>query len=120
MSATNTDAESTAISLYQLSDDPYPLLAGLRRRTPVAWFEEANAWLVTSRALVLQVLRDTETFTTDDPMSAIQQTFGRHMLSTDGEEQKRYKAACISPFSKRAVADQLSDAVRAKGQRLVD
>lgn len=106
------------VSLYELSDNPYPLLARLRTEAPVAWFEEANTWLVTRRADVLQVLRDPERFTTDDPLSTIQQVFGRQMLSTDGEEQKRYKAACIYPFSKRVVQQDLGAVVGAKADRL--
>jgi cytochrome P450 len=106
-------------SLYALSDNPYPILARLRTESPVVWFDEAKVWLVTRRADVLSILRDTETFTTDDPVSAIQQVFGRQMLSTDGEEHKRYKTACIRPFGKRPVEDTLAPAVRRKADRML-
>ncbi|MEZ4587155.1 MAG: cytochrome P450 [Gemmatimonadales bacterium] len=108
-----------ALSLYALSDDPYPILARLREETPVCWLEEARVWLVTRRRDVLAVLRDTETFTTDDPLSTIQRVFGRQMLSTEGDEQKRYKAACIHAFAKRPVQENLAGAVRGKATRLL-
>jgi len=107
------------LTLYQLSDDPYPRLAQLRATTPVAWLPETEMWLVTRHADVVAVLRDPVTFTTDHPGSPIQDIFGRQMLSTDGDEQKRYKAACIHPFSKRGVADTMAGPVERKVDRLI-
>jgi len=108
-----------AISLYQLSDDPHPALARLRAETPVAWFEETGMWLVTRRDDVMAVLRDPERFTTDHPRSPIGDIFGRQMLALDGDQQKRAKAACIQPFSRRAVAEQWQGVVAAKVDRLI-
>src|SRR5690349_9440275 len=107
------------VTLYQLSDDPYPALARLRETTPVAWLEEIGMWLVTRRADVLAVLRDPDRFTTDHPRSPIGDIFGRQMLGTDGDEQKRYKAACIQPFSKRAVGEKWRDAIDQRIDRLL-
>jgi len=106
-------------TLYQLSDDPYPHLARLRERAPVAWFPDTGMWLVTRYDDVLAVLRDTETFTTDHPGSPIQDIFGRQMLSIDGDLQKRYKAACIHPFAKKSIKDGLDAVVVSKVDRLL-
>lgn len=55
---------------------------------------------------VVAVLRDPERFTTDHPRSPIGDIFGRQMLAQDGPAQKRAKAACIQPFSRRVVAEE--------------
>lgn len=107
------------ISLYQLSDHPYPALARLRATVPVAWFEEIGMWMVTRRDDVVAVLRDPERFTTDHPRSPIGDIFGRQMLAQDGPEQKRAKAACIQPFSRRVVAEEWRSVVAAKIDRLI-
>lgn len=110
---------TAGLTLYELSDNPYPALARVRASAPVAWFEELGMWLVTRRDLVLEVLRDPAGFTTDDPRSPIGDIFGAQMLSVDGDRQKRLKAACIHPFSKRAVADGMAPLVEAKIDRLI-
>ncbi len=102
MTATERVRHPTApISLHQLSDHPYPALARLRVTVPAAWFEEIGMWMVTRRKDVVAVLRDPERFTTDHARSPIGDIFGRQMLAQDGPKQKRAKAACIQPFSKR-------------------
>ncbi len=107
------------VTLYQLSDDPYPVLARLRASHPVSWFEEIGMWIVTRRDDVVTVLRDPERFTTDHPRSPIGDIFGRQMLSLDGDAQKRIKAACIHPFSKRSVAERWRAVVDRKVDRLL-
>ena len=91
------------VSLAILDVDPYPVLADLREREPVSWVPETRMWFVTRRRDVLSVLRDRHRFTTDSPHSTIQDLFGRHMLTTDGEEHLRYRRACLPPFRVRAV-----------------
>ena len=51
-------------------------------------------WMLTRYDDVVAVLRDPECFTTDSEQSTIRDTFGRQMLSADGEDQKRYKRCC--------------------------
>ena len=45
---------------------------------------ELGAWVVTSRALAVQVMRDAVTFTVDDPRFSTAQVLGPSMLSLDG------------------------------------
>ncbi|MGW2826399.1 cytochrome P450 [Streptomyces sp. NPDC001443] len=45
--------------------DPYPQLAALRERTPVAWHEGMECWLITRYAGCIRVLRAHETFARD-------------------------------------------------------
>lgn len=93
------------VTLAQLGDDPYPVFHRLRPAEPVTWAPAIGQWLVTSRDLVMEVLRDTTRFRTDDERSPIRETFGPQMLSTEGEQQRRYKSACAPPFNARAVEE---------------
>ncbi len=91
------------VTQQQLSVDPYPIFHQLRPSEPITWAPAIGQWLVTSRALAMEVLRDPERFRTDEAESPIRDTFGPQMLSTEGELQRRYKSACAPPFNARAV-----------------
>ena len=52
--------------------DPYPQLAALRGKTPVAWHEVMECWLLTRYEDCLRVLRDHETFARDPRRLGIQ------------------------------------------------
>lgn len=94
------------VTLAQLSDNPYPVFQRLRAQEPVTWVPSIGQWLVTSRDVVMDVLRDTNRFRTDSEQSPIRDTFGPQMLSTEGEQQRRYKTACAPPFNARAVEEE--------------
>src|SRR5690348_14680908 len=86
-----------AATLQELEADSPPLLARLREREPVSWLPELAAWVVTRRDLALEVMRDDETFTVDDPRFSTGQVVGRSMLTTDGAEHSRHR----DPFARR-------------------
>ena len=50
-------------------------------------------WETRTRALALAVLRDDATFTVDDPRFSTAVVVGPSMLSTDGAEHDRHRAA---------------------------
>jgi cytochrome P450 len=83
------------VTVEELESDPHPTLAAIR---PIGWIEPLNTWMVTSRALVLNVLRDPETFTVDDPRFSTAQVVGPSMLSLDGGAHKAHRDPFESPF----------------------
>ncbi|HWQ33030.1 MAG TPA: cytochrome P450 [Blastocatellia bacterium] len=109
-----------AVTLERLSVDPYPILAQLRAAESVSWIPEVGMWFVTRRDDVLTVLRDRETFTTDEPSSLLRETFGAHMLSTEGRQQARYKSQCFPPFRPEAIERRAVAIIKAKAHALVD
>ncbi|RZU01562.1 hypothetical protein EV645_8395 [Kribbella rubisoli] len=84
------------VTVEQLETDPHPTLAAIR---PIGWIEPLNTWMVTSRALVMNVLRDPETFTVDDPRFSTAQVVGPSMLSLDGATHKAHRDPFESPFT---------------------
>ncbi|MFD7157057.1 cytochrome P450 [Kribbella sp. NPDC059898] len=83
------------VTLEQLERDPHPTLAAIR---PVGWIGALNSWVVTGRTLAVQVLRDPETFTVDDPRFSTAQVVGPSMLSLDGNPHKAHRDPFESPF----------------------
>ena len=116
-----------AATLAELDLDPHPLLHRLRASEPVSWLPVLDGWLVTSRELALEVMRDDSTFTVDDPRFSTAQVVGPSMLSLDGVEHARHRDPFAPPFRLAAVrtrftaivereVDGLLDAVEAQGR----
>jgi cytochrome P450 len=108
------------ITLDDLDADPHPHLARLRAEAPVAWVPSVGGWLVTGRAVALEVLRDPATFTVDDPRFSTARVVGPSMLSTDGTEHARHRDPYVAAFRKRAVTARFGPFVAATTARLVD
>ena len=74
-------------TIADLADNPHPVLEELRIREPVSWLPALNGWLITRRDLAIEVMRDAETYTVDDPRFSTAQVIGPSMLSLDGPER---------------------------------
>ena len=74
-----------ALTLAELREDPHPGLARLREAEPVSWVPPLNGWLVTRWDLAAAVMRDSVTFTVDDPRFSTAWIVGPSMLSLDGQ-----------------------------------
>ncbi len=96
-------------TVEELETDPHPTLAQIR---PIGWIEPLNSWVVTSRALALQVLRDPDTFTVDDPRFSTAQVVGPSMLSLDGNPHKTHRDPFESPFTLAETRRRFTDPVQ--------
>jgi len=109
-----------AATIAELETDPHPLLACLREREPVSWLPVLGGWLVTQRELTLQVMRDPETFTVDDPRFSTGQVVGPSMLTLDGAEHGRHRDPFAPPFRLDAVRARFTALVESETDRLID
>jgi cytochrome P450 len=108
-----------AVRLVDLEGDLHPVLARLRESEPVSWLPVLNGWLVTRRDLAMRVMRDSATFTVDDPRFSTAQVVGPSMLSLDGAAHDRHRRPFTAPFSPADVHAQLAGFVTAEAGRLV-
>ncbi|CAA9484581.1 MAG: putative cytochrome P450 hydroxylase [uncultured Solirubrobacteraceae bacterium] len=99
---------------------PHAALRTLREREPVSWVPALGGWLVTRRDLALAVMRDPAAFTVDDPRFTTARVVGPSMLSLDGAEHQRHRAAFARPFRRDEVLRRFSDPVAAEADRLID
>jgi cytochrome P450 len=106
--------------LEELELDPHPLLARLREHEPVSWLPALGGWLVTRRDLALQAMRDSETFTVDDPRFSTGRVVGPSMLSRDGAEHGRHRDPFAGPFRLDAVRERFTTLVESETDRLID
>jgi len=107
------------IALAELDLEPYGVLARLREQEPVAWVPVLDGWLVTRRDLCLEVMRDPQAFTVDDPRFSTAQVVGPSMLSLDGEEHRRHRDPFGAAFRRPEVMERFADRVEAEARSLV-
>lgn len=99
-----------------LERDPHALLASIR---PVGWVDALDGWVVTSRELAMQVMRDPATFTVDDPRFSTAQVVGPSMLSLDGRTHAAHRAPFEHPFSLAQTRARFTTFVEEETDRLV-
>jgi cytochrome P450 len=107
------------VTIEELEREPYDALARLREREPVAWVPALDGWLVTSRDLCIEVMRDARRFTVDDPRFSTGQVVGPSMLTLDGPEHRRHRdpfAAALRPVE---VRERYGETVAALARSLV-
>jgi cytochrome P450 len=101
-----------AITLAELSDNPYPVYARLREAEPISWLPALGMYYVTRYDDVRALLLDPEHFTTASEHSTIFDTFGAHMLTVEGKAHDHYRASFQPNFTPGAVRRHLEDAIR--------
>jgi cytochrome P450 len=111
---------SAELSLGELDTDPHAGLARLRAQAPVAWVPELDGWLVTGYAEAVAVMRDSRTFTVDDPRFSTARVVGPSMLSLDGKAHSRHRAPFFAAFHRGGAAERLPAFADAEAVRLVD
>jgi cytochrome P450 len=109
----------TTVTIEGLSNDPHPILHGLRAEGPVSRVPALDAWLVTSHEHCTAFMLDAGTFTVQDPRFSTQQVIGPSMLSLDGAEHRRHRDPFAGPFRAKQIR-RLEARARAETDRLVD
>ena len=107
------------VGLAELAGSPHAVLARLRDAEPVSWLPALDGWLVTRRDLALAVMRDTETFTVDDPRFSTRRVVGPSMLALDGADHERHRAPFARAFRLEEVRERLAGLVEEEAERLV-
>jgi cytochrome P450 len=108
-----------ALTLETLDADPHPRLAALREREPVSWVPVLDGWLVTRRDLCIEVMRDAERFTVDDPRFSTGQVVGPSMLSLDGDQHRRHRDPFAEALRGPELRERLARRVAQEADRLV-
>jgi cytochrome P450 len=103
------------ITVEELTTDPHPALARIR---PVGWVEALGGWVVSSRELAMQVMRDPESFTVDDPRFSTAQVVGPSMLSLDHAAHAAHREPFEHPFGLAQTRSRFTGFVEEEAARL--
>jgi cytochrome P450 len=108
------------ITLAELDRNPYPAFARLRDHEPISWIPALNMWYVVGYEDVRTALLDTTRMTTVSAQSTILDTFGAHVLTTEGTTHDRYRQALRHPFAPSFIRANLEPAIVAVATALID
>lgn len=108
------------ITLDRLATAHHETIDVLRAQGPVVWVDALGAWMVVDRALAIEVLRDAERFTVDDPRFATAQVVGPSMLSLDGELHRRHREPYALAFRPPVVMERYAPPIVAQARAIVD
>jgi cytochrome P450 len=75
---------------------------------PITWNAGIRSWMVTTRELALEVTRDPELFTVDDPRMSVRAVLGVNMLTTDRPEQTRHRDPFAPAFRRERVREEFT------------
>jgi cytochrome P450 len=109
-----------SVDLETLDRDPYPIFAQIRASGPVAWMERLSIYYVVGYNEVRQILTDDVHFSTGTDHSLLQDTFGVHMLTQNGEAHVRERGAFRGAFSPAAIKSTMSEKVVQIVDRLIE
>jgi cytochrome P450 len=108
------------ITLAELNRDPYPAFARLREREPISWIPALDMWYVVGYEDVRTALLDTARMTTVSAQSTIFDTFGAHVLTTEGATHDRYRQALRHPFAPSFIRAHLEPAIVTAATALIN
>jgi cytochrome P450 len=86
----------------------------------VAWVPALDGWLVTGHGEAVAVMRDSRTFTVDDPRFSTARVVGPSMLSLDGAAHSRHRSPFFAAFHRGGAAERLPAFAEAEATRLVE
>lgn len=109
----------TSLTLDDLDANVHQSAAALRRTEPISWIPELGGWFVTGHGLADRIMRDSQTFTVDDPRFSTGRVLGESMLSTDGDEQARHRRPFDQPFRRSTVDGDYTITTERLAYRLV-
>ena len=108
------------VTRQTLEADLHGVLRRLREHEPVSWIPALHGWMVTRRDLAIEVLRDPDRFTVDDPRFSTGQVLGPSMLSLDGTEHLRHRDPFADSLRMGRVREHFTEIVDSEARRLVE
>jgi cytochrome P450 len=100
-----------AVTLEELHRDPYAVFARLAAHEPISWISALDMWYVVGYENVRAALADPR-LTTVAGRSTIYDTFGEHMLTSEGGAHDRYRRPAQQFFTPSNIRSRLEPVIR--------
>lgn len=99
-----SNAPVTSIDTAAFAADPYPVLAQMRRETPITYVPELDATLITRRDDIHREEKRVHVFSSRQPEGLMTRLMGENMMRKDGAAHMRERRALFPALSPRTVA----------------
>jgi cytochrome P450 len=121
---TAMDADAGPPPVYEIDPqsfwaDPYPDLARMRARTPIARVPQLGSILITTRDLIGSCEKRIDVFSSHQPQGLMTVLMGENMMRKDGAAHQAEKKAIFPAVSPRTVRDVWAARFRADAERIL-
>jgi cytochrome P450 len=106
-----------SVTLEELHRDPYAVFARLAAHEPISWIPALDMWYVVGYENVRAALVDPR-LTTVSGRSTIYDTFGEHMLTSEGGSHDRYRRSAQQFFTPAHIRSRLEPLIQARADSL--
>ncbi len=100
-----SDAPVIHIDVPEFHRDPYPVLAEMRAKTPIAYVPELGATLFTKRDAIFTNEKIIEVFSSSQPGGLMNVLMGENLMRKDGEAHQAERKVIFPTVSPRTVRD---------------
>jgi cytochrome P450 len=108
------------VDLKAFWDDPYPMLARLRKEAPVAFVPQLNSTLFTSRDDIFICEKQIDVFSSHQPEGLMNKLMGHNMMRKDGEAHMAERRVVFPSISPRTVKEHWLKQFQAHADRALD
>ena len=98
-------AQQYDIDLDRFWQDPYPDLAQMRKRAPVVYVPQLQAFLITRRDDIFREEKKVAVFSSEQPDGLMVQLMGENMMRKDGDAHMQERRAIFPTVSPKTVRD---------------
>lgn len=113
-------APRVEIDVKAFWQDPYPVLAKLRREAPIAYIPQLRATVLTRRDDIFVCEKRIEVFSSHQPDGLMNKLMGHNLMRKDGEDHLAERKAIFPTVSPKAVKSHWTAQFQAHADRIVD
>ncbi|MDR3467398.1 MAG: cytochrome P450 [Xanthobacteraceae bacterium] len=99
--------------------DPYPVLARLRRETPIAFVPQLGATIFTNRDDIYVCEKQIDVFSSHQPQGLMNTLMGHNMMRKDGDAHMAERKAIFPTISPKTVRTHWTALFQAHAERLI-
>ena len=100
--------------------DPYPDLARMRKKAPIAFVPQLGSTVLTRRDDIFTQEKRIDVFSSHQPAGLMNRLMGHNMMRKDGDAHMTERAAMFPSVSPRAVRDTWLSKFQAHADRILD
>lgn len=115
-----TTAPRIDIDLAAFWDDPYPVLAELRRDAPIAFIPQLGGTVFCRRDDIFVSEKQIDIFSSHQPQGLMNKLMGHNMMRKDGDAHMAERAAIFPAVSPKTVKSHWRTQFQAHADRIID
>ncbi|MEZ5810780.1 MAG: cytochrome P450 [Rhizobiaceae bacterium] len=108
------------IDMAAFRHDPYPVLAEMRDKAPIAFVPQLDGIVITRRDDIFICEKNIEVFSSHQPKGLMNRLMGHNMMRKDGDDHQRERKMIFPSVSPKTVRDTWKARFQADADRLID